>query len=66
MRKLMLSVAAIALMSSPAYAFHGWMMVAYETITSNRQEIVNALVKRSFFNSEAQYLMGKEAMEQAR
>lgn len=64
MRKLILSAAACALMSSPAWAFHGWMMVAYGDMSAN-EEAVPAMVKRHFYSSEAQCLMGKGALEQS-
>lgn len=63
MRKLILSAATIALMSTPAYAFSGWMMVAYGDITAN-EEAVPAIVKRHFFSSEPQCLMSKGVFEQ--
>lgn len=63
MRKLILSAAACALMSSPAFAFSGWLMVAYGNIAPN-EEAVPAIVKRHFYSSEPQCLMGKGVFEQ--
>lgn len=63
MRKLILTTAALALMSSPAWAFSGWLMVAYGDIAP-QEEAVPAIVKKHFYSSEPQCLMSKGVFEQ--